>query len=153
MGAGTTSTGKLMDALNPLAVAILGAGNVYQGKNRFGEAIDKEESQRGQPQETQGFFCYWVNTCDEGPQTQVGDCLITGYLEIHSDPNTTSDMNSSYDLATQLVETFSQESNFVSIGCRPKSIKFEREPGDDLQDAILKFVFAMEYQLPISCGA
>ena len=142
----------LADAMQVAAAAVTGIQASYQGKKRIADGA-LEDAVRSLTAETKGYF--WFSLADRTilAQTQVGTATFKGELAVSLPKDTTSTVDTAYNLAEAVAVALSVEATFVSTGCRPSRITFRSAaPEDDrLEDGVLIFEFEMVYTLPPVC--
>lgn len=143
-----------MDAIEEevAGIAAIGASRVFQGKKRFVDATDHGNDVRGLTAETQGYFTFWIGRRSSNAQAAEGELIVEGELEVRLPKDTTTDVNSAYDLAEAVTAAVGSDATFAALaaGVRPSGIDWQ-EAEDGLENDIMTFAFTMRYQLPRTC--
>ncbi len=126
------------------------SGRVYQGKKRFAEVDSLEGNVRALTAETQGYFGFWLGPRVSNGNYHPGACTVYGELLVRLPKDTTSDVNSAYEVAEALCKALSQEATFRLVG-KPLTIEYELVD-DEFEDNVASFQFTMNYELPQICS-
>jgi len=117
MGAGAYVQTKTLDKVLVVAqgIAGIGASRAFQGYKRWTDGQNKQSLVRALTAETQGYFhCALksAGTVDDTVSDRPETFDIMAELQVSVPSNTTTDLNSAWDLAISLSIELSKRSNF-----------------------------------------
>jgi hypothetical protein len=148
MGAGTTAVTKTLDQCRQSLSAISGI-TVYQGKKRFSESDNLEETVRASTPEATGWISIWLEEYVGNNQTNMTQLTVGGLLVSFLPKDTTTDVNTLYDLVMACVTSLQREANFSMA--RPSGVTVQRSI-DELEDGVVEYDFRARFILGPTCS-
>lgn len=147
MGAGTTTITKTLDQCRQALTVIPGL-TVYQGKKRFAEADNLEETIRASTPEATGWVSIWMEEYVGNNQTNMTQLTVGGLLVSFLPKDTTTDVNILYDLVFACVTALQKESNYSYA--RPEGVTVQRS-NDEIEDSIVGYDLRARFKLGPTC--
>lgn len=148
MGAGTLQVTKMLDRIKTVVEALTPfTGRVYQGKKRFSEAENFEETLKGLTAQSQGYFSFWLEHRSCGVRNETTEATVSGIAAIYMPKDTTTDENTCLETMDNLCSALTKESNFSTLGARIKSCDYERVDEEWVAQSIALFVLVIVLEL------
>ena len=147
MSAATKIGGKLNDICYAQLTAISGV-MAYQGRLRMLDTTDFEESVRGLTEQTQCYAITWLTQELRRPvQSGTGTVELTILLFFKLNKDTSSDVNSMYDMVDRIGEALTPDTVWGSLGAKMNRITINRVE-NALQDSIAEWRVLVNLDAP-----
>lgn len=147
--AATQTSGQILDKVNSLAGAVTGVSS-YQGRKRWGETDDPEQTLRNQAAETRAIVGWFVEERYAPAQssTQNGTVTIRGQVTIRLNTQASSDTDLACDLIDEIFVAVMQEDEYDMA--RPTDGRWALD-NDDLQDDIANYFITLTFSVGPLC--
>jgi len=147
--AATQTSGQILDQVNSLAGAVTGVSS-YQGRKRWAEADNPEQTLRNQAAETKAIICWFVEERYAPAQssTQNGTVTIRGQVTMRLNTQTSSDTDLACDLMDEILVAVMQEDEYDMA--RPTDGRWSLD-NDSLEDDIANYFISLTFSVGPLC--
>lgn len=152
MAAGTVNVTKILDAIGVAVAAVTGmaGARTFQGYKVFGESENLNDDVRALTAQSQGYFDFDLGPRSAGSAIGMGEMKVVGELRARLPKDTTTDVNSVYELAERVLRACMLEATFSGSGGQVKSGSYSIRD-DEHKDSVVIFDYELTYGLGPIC--
>ena len=149
--AGTVNITKCMDAIKTAVVAVtaIGSSRCLQGKEHLADSTNRDNEVRALTNEAQGYFAFALASVQTGKPTENGFMNVIGRLFVPVNKDTSSDLNTAYEVMNAVRLALFKQSNYEAVGCVPEG--GEMVEVQDGKDGIYEWDVTAKYRISPVC--